>query len=361
MFLNEMKIAPIWERHRAFWHREIVDRVCISVTVPAAQQVALPQASSDAERLSDPEFVVRRSEARVQNTYYAGDALPMVYAEGNLLYPAWGGIGRFENGTVWVDPSLSDWQEWNEYRFDLNNIWAKRFLDTNRALVEASKERWLVSTQGFFGAMDAMSLIRGYEEFLMDLTVDEAESALRFAQSEAIRGHKAIVTQAWVDVEKRQRGMATAPGIWAPGRINYWSADFSCMIGAADFEKWLVPEFEEMIDLCEFSMYHLDGPDAVRHLSRIGQFEKLKGIQYTVGPQVQNDVQHWLGVGKQIQSHGKALYFHINPELLEMVMENLDPRGLFIFTHADNAEQAEWLVEKAALLTCQHFNKGVKI
>ena len=261
MFLRDLNVDRILERHRAFWDREIVDRVCIAVTAPAAKRVPVPKAGSDAEHLSDPGFVVRREEARVQNTYYAGDALPMVYAEGNLLYPAWGGNGRFDSGTVWVDPSMRHWREWSDYRFDRDNVWVKRFLDCNRALAEASNGRWLVATQGFFGAMDAMALVRGYEDFLMDLAEHEAYSAIRLAQEAAVRGHKEIITRAWDDVESRQRGTATHPGIWAPGRINYWSADFSCMIGPADVEKWLIPEFEEMIDLCEFSMYHLDGPD----------------------------------------------------------------------------------------------------
>ena len=353
MDLNELDVAPILARHRAFWQREILDRVCISVTAPAVNPVRWPIAKSDAERLADPEFVVRRAEARVQNNYYAGDALPMVYADGNLLYPAWGGNGRFESETVWVEPAIRDWREWRDYQFDRNNIWRRRFLDCNRTLAEAAKGRWLVATQGIFGAMDAMSLIRGYEDFLMDLTVTEADSAIRFAQQSAVRGYKEIVHQAWDDVAHWQLRTATWPGIWAPGQINYWSADFSCLIGPADFEKWLVPEFTEMINLCEFSIYHLDGPDAVRHLPRIGEFEKLKGVQYTVGPQVQDDVPHWLGVAKQIQSYRKVLWLSIKPELLETVLATLDPRGLFIFTTAADAEQAERLVQQAAALTRQ--------
>lgn len=354
MFLSDINLEPILERHRAFWRREMVDRVCIAVTAPAGKRVASPKADSDAEYLSDPGFVVRREEARVQNTYYAGDALPMVYAEGNLLYPAWGGNGRFDSGTVWVDPSVRDWREWGDYRFDGNNVWIRRFLDCNRALAEASKDRWLVATQGFFGATDAMALMRGYGDFLTDLTDGEAGRAMRLAQREAIRGHREIITHAWDDVARWQRGTVTCPGIWAPERINYWSADFSCLIGPADFEKWVAPEFDEMIGLCEFSMYHLDGPDAVRHLPRIGQFRRLKGIQYTVGPQVRNDVQHWLGVARQIQSLGKVVYLQIDPEHLETVVANLDPRGLFVFTHAADSEQAERLVEKAASLTSGH-------
>jgi hypothetical protein len=218
-------------------------------------------------------------------------------------------------------------------------------------LAEASKGRWLVATQGFFGAMDAMALMRGYEDFLMDLAVAEAESAMRFAQDKAVRGHKDIITRAWNDVEQYQFGTATYPGIWAPGRINYWSADYSCMIGPADFEKWLAPEFEDMINLCEYSIYHLDGPDAVRHLPRLGQFARLKAIQYTIGPQVQNDVQHWAGVVRQIQSFGKATWLQIEPGLLETVLAHLDPRGLFLFTWASSPDAAEGLVQKAATLT----------
>jgi hypothetical protein len=345
------QVTRILERHEAFWNRQIVDRVCISVTAPASRCVVMPKAGSDEEYLADPTFVVRREEARIQNTYYAGDALPTANAEGNLLYPAWGGKGRFESGTVWADPSMHDWREWSNYCFDPDNIWIRRFLDTNRALAEASNERWWVATQGFFGATDALALVRGYEEFLMDLAEEDATAALRIAQRAAIRGHKEIITRAWDDVQAWQRGTATNPGIWAPGRINYWSADFSCMIGPADFEKWLAPEFEEMINLCEYSLYHLDGPDAVRHLPRLGQFEKLKGIQYTVGPQVQKDVQHWLGVAKQIQSLGKATWLRIEADLLETAMANLDPRGLFLFTRARDEEHADWIVKQAAALT----------
>lgn len=348
MFLNEMNVEKVLMRHRAFWYREIVDRVCISVTAPAAKRVSVPKAGSDLEYIADPDFVVRREEARLQNTFFAGDALPAVYPEGNLFYPAWGGTGRFENRTVWVDPCVKAYREWSDYSFDPGNIWIKRHMDCNRALAVASKGRWLVATQGFFGAFDAMSLMRGYEDFLMDLIEDEVTAPMKAAQLKAVCGHKQMITRAWDDVEPFQAGTVTLPGIWAPGRINYWSADVSCMIGPADFDKWLVPEFEEMINLCEYSMYHLDGPDAVRHLPRLGQFKKLKGIQYTVGPQMQNNVQHWIGVARQIQSYGKVLFIHIKPEQLDLVLESLDPRGLFIFTYANNEEQAQRLVEKAA-------------
>ena len=43
-------------------------------------------------------------------------------------------------------------------------------------------------------------------------------------------------------------------------------------------------EFAQMIRCCEYSIYHLDGPDAVRHLPAIARMPGLHGIQYTRGP-----------------------------------------------------------------------------
>ena len=101
-----------------------------------------------------------------------------------------------------------------------------------------------------------------------------------------------------------------------------------------------------MINLCEYSIYHLDGPDAVRHLPVIGGFSELDAIQYTVGPQMANDSQHWIGVMKQIQALGKATWMSTAPEIIELILDELDPRGLFIFTSAPTPEAADAIVKK---------------
>jgi hypothetical protein len=344
-------IETIKRRHEAFWRREIVDRVCIAVTAPIPRRGQMPVAKDDEELLADPDFAIRSTLAHIANTYYAGDAIALGYAQGNLLYPAFGGAGRFDDGTVWVDPSLKSFDEWADYRYDPANIWIERFLRVNKALAEHAQGRYMVGTQGFFGATDALALIRGYEDFVIELCTEEREELFRRAQSEAIRGHKDIITRAWNDVEAWQQGTATIPGIWAPGRINYWSADFSCLIGPDDCRRWLLPEMKEMIDLCEFSIYHLDGPDAVRHLPLICEFEDLDAIQYTVGPQVREDPSHWIGVMKEIQKRGKATWALVRPDEVEMTIRELEPEGLFLSVEAASPEEADWLVKQAALWT----------
>jgi hypothetical protein len=345
MTLEATDLDRILKRHAAFWNREIVDRLCIAVTAPVEDPVEIPQAADDQQFLCDSEFMVRWYLAQNANTYRAGDALSRASAHGNLLYPAWGGNGKFASRTVWVDPSVNDWTAWREYRFDANNIWLRRYLDSNRALAQAAPDNFFVETQGFFGAMDAMASMRGYEGFLIELQMGEARETIRSAQARAIAGHVQIVREAWDAVERYQRGTVMAPGIWAPGRINYWSADFSALIGPRDFERWLVQEFATMVSACPFSLYHLDGPNAVRHLPAIAAIPGLRGIQFTPAPfQSADDI---IPIVRRIQSHGMATWVSAAYADVERFARELDPHGLFIFARAPDPQAADELVRQA--------------
>ena len=141
--------------------------------------------------------------------------------------------------------------------------------------------------------------------------------------------------------------------IWAPGTINFWSADFSCLIGPASFEAWLVPDFEAMIRLCDFSMYHLDGPDAARHLPRIAALPGLHGIQYTPGPQ--STLAFTIEVTRRIQQFGKATFLWCEMKDVETILRELDPRGLFVCTQAPDRETADNLVRKAEQWSCRRI------
>ena len=100
-----------------------------------------------------------------------------------------------------------------------------------------------------------------------------------------MKGFK-IMTEAIYDAadNAKQSGSVVLPGLWAPDRINYWSAGFSGVIGPKLFEEWLVPEIEEMTRAYKYNMYYLDSSDAVKHLPAIAEVKEVAGIQYTPGP-----------------------------------------------------------------------------
>lgn len=338
----------IKQRHAAFWQCEVVDHAVVAILAPAESSIPWPPAADDEERLTDPDFNVRNWRAWVAHQHFLGDALPMVFAQGNLVYPAWGGAGKISQGTVWVDPTVQSWEEWATYRFDRHNPWLQRFLRVNAVLAQQAQGEFYVGTQGTFGAMDAMALMRGYEDFLIELALEESSVALHAAQREAIEGYRYLITSFWDDVEPYQHGTMMSPGIWAPGRINYFSADWTALIGPKDFERWMMPELAAMCEMCDFALYHLDGPNAVRHLPLIAELPTLHGIQYTPSPG--DSLDYYIEVSREIQRNGKCTYMCVSPANVERVLAELDPRGLFIRTDVGSEEEGRELL--------RHIRKG---
>jgi len=333
------------ERFHAFWEHEIINRVCLAVTAPRENPVPLPEPVNDEQYLTDPEYVVRLVNAQMSNTYFGGESLPATWAPGNLLYPSYGGNGKIAISTVWVEPTMDTWEEWADYQFDPQNKWIQHTLRVTRALAEDAPGKYLVGSPGVFGAMDAMSMIRGMQEFVMDLVLEERADAVRTAHLRCIEGFKFIVNAIYEAAKYNGGDAVNHPGILAPARINNWSADFSCLIGPQTFRKWLIPEMEEMARLFEFSMYHLDGPDAARHLPMILEIGELRGIQYERG--FGHTVAEALPVYKQIQQAGKVQFLGVGYNEVEWVLGELDPRGLLLFTTAPNIESADALLKNA--------------
>lgn len=340
---KEEGLAEAKERFRAFWEGEIIDRVCLAVTAPRDRETQVPESVWEAE--TDPEVVVRRFNAAMSNTYYGGEALPMAYAPGNLLYAAYGGIGSFASRTVWVDPSIHSAEEWDGYRFDPENRFVQDVLKITEALSEDSAGKYLVGSPGIFGCLDAMALMRGMADFVVELILPEHAEPIHKAHQACLEGFKYISEAVYEAASGHQEGFLNHPALWAPGRINNWSADFCCLIGPKAFRQWMMPELEEMARLFEFNMYHFDGPNAVHHLPMILEIQQLKGIQYTPG--AGQGLAEAMPVYKEIQRGGRVQWVWVAYDEVETVLQELDPRGLLIFTHAPSVEAAEELLKKA--------------
>lgn len=346
LYKADQDLARVRERFAAFWQGELIDRVCMAVTAPHGKPVPLPQAESDEQAHTDPEFAVRAWNARFANTYFGGEALPMAWPMGQLLFAAYGGKASFASGTVWVDPTLTDGQQWADYRFDPANPFIEHTLRITRALAEDAPGKYLVASPGIFGPTDAMSLIRGMTDFLTEVALPEYEAPLRHAQRECIAGFKHISEAVYRAGGGSGGWFCNHPGLWAPGRINNWSADWIYNIGPRQFERWVLPEMQALSRMLEYNMYHLDGFRAAMHLPVMLAIPELQGIQFSRA--AGHTLVEALPVYKQIQRGGKVQWIDCGPDEVELLLRELDPRGLLIFTQAPDVEGAEALLRNAA-------------
>lgn len=148
-------------------------------------------------------------------------------------------------------------------------------------------------------------------------------------------------------ISEKQKFCSNWTGIIHPNELWYpTSCDFSCMISEDCFEEFIIPELTEEINWLHSSIYHLDGVGALRHLDRLLQIQKLKGIQWVPG-EGQPSAGHWIDVLKKIQAAGKCIQIHCGPDDIAPLCENLDPQGLNIVCWAHDIESGKAIIRDA--------------
>ena len=73
-------------------------------------------------------------------------------------------------------------------------------------------------------------------------------------------------------------------------------------------------------------MYHLDGPDAVKHIPMIADVKELTGIQYIPGAG-NDDIKHALPVYRKIQELGKVQWILEDISKIPVLTKRLVERG----------------------------------
>ncbi|MEN6316454.1 MAG: hypothetical protein ABFD25_19650 [Clostridiaceae bacterium] len=347
------------QRFNALWENEVIDRCCVAVKAPKKGAGSLWNWNAGSARPSsheallqyytDPERVLERHIAEFENTYYAGEALP-------VLYPSWGDSGfalyfnccyRYYGNTTWFFPTIANWEK-DALVFDENSAILAAHQRFVQFLAKQAEGKFLLSSPDYFGNTDALINLRGAENTLMDM-MDEPQ---RFKLCLKLIGNAVkTVSGSFYDtiIPYCDGGSAIAwYNTWAKGRHGLVQCDFSAMISPGMFEELILPDLEETCNLLDCAVYHLDGQEQLRHLDKILSVKKLKMIQWTnvAGkPSVLNYIQ----VFQKIQKAGKGLLLFADMKESEKLLSALSPKGLFINAGwASSQEEADEFIKMAA-------------
>lgn len=228
------------------------------------------------------------------------------------------------------------WDEENEYY--------KKILELTKAAVEDGKDKYLVGITDIHPGGDGLVSMRGPQNLCYD-TLDEPEF-LKEGVEKLLPGFKRLYGELYEIATKYQRGSTCWMGIWHPERWYPVSCDFSCMISTEMFEALLIEEIEKEIQYLDASMYHLDGPDALKHLDRLLQIPSLNGIQWVYGAG-NPTASHWIPELKKIQAAGKCVQVNVTPEELEIMLDELPPEGMMYMIEARTEDEARELLKMA--------------
>lgn len=249
--------------------------------------------------------------------------------------------------TNWVDPVIEDWASALPLRLDPENAAYRRMLEYAAFLARHGDGRYLVGQIDAHSNADALSALRGPENFMMDL-VDCPEWVERAMAD--MRGSYGPVHDALSRAGRMggERGF-THYGFWHPRSFQVVQADVICMMGPEPFRRFVLPALEEEMACHEGVYFHLDGPGALRHLDDILGLPGMWILQWQPGAGQQPNWQ-WTDVLEKAQRAGKAVHVFgsgLNLDTLPDVHRRLDPARVVYSPDVKSEEAAvrilDWL------------------
>ena len=346
------------QRVEAWWNHEIVDRAVIQVTAPKRpspepRAEASPEPDQAALRryFTDPETVIPRLQANLARTYFGGEAFPVIFPVSISMVAILGNyLGcpmRFVNErTTWSDHILDDWETRPPYRCDLDN----EYWRISEALLTTAVERsdgYYVGVPDLNGPTEMLSRLRSPGKLALDF----------YDRPHYLKPALAEINQAWygywqacTEIAGRLGGHFHWMGVWSDLPSTDLQSDFSCMISPEMFDEYFLPFIDEQTTMVERTIYHLDGPGAVRHLDSLLGLPHLDGIQWVPGAGAKPAVE-WLPLLRKIQEAGKLVYTYCEPEHVRTILSELRPEGVMLVTSCGSVQEAEQLLEQVEVWT----------
>jgi hypothetical protein len=348
------------ERFLAFWRGEIVDRCCVAVQAPRDGTRYVPpeppSARADLERWwLDPEQNLARMVSEFEHTFYGGEAFPAttMCLGASVMAGFYGSPAEFRPETVWFHPFIEDWSSTILGFEPEENRLYRATLDAVRYYAAECRGRYLVSLPELGAATDDLSLMRGMEQLVLDMVYEP----------DAVHDAIAVLAETWAEVHGQMHRIAAPVNddggciawmqSWAPGPHYQMSCDFSAVLSPKLFDEFVVPEIHAYLDVNEYSVYHWDGPDAVKHLDSLLRIEGIDAIQWTQGagsPPASDP--RWIAEYRRIQQAGKRLILpFVEIGEVETLLSQLSSRGLLLCTTAADEAEARDLLRKVARWT----------
>jgi len=289
----------------------------------------------------DPNEIYDRAIIKVENTFYGGEAFPFVGSNfgvaGHAKYFK-GCRYQFTDETTWFYPSLGD-GELPEYLGE-DSILSEE-LSCMKRLGDLGFGKFLLAVPDNCGTIDALANLRGSENLLTDMIEDP--EYVRACSRAILDGFFDSSPKIYDVLSKNNSGGSTHGWmqLWVDGKIQHTQADFSVMISPVMFEKFILPDLEEECSWLDYSIYHFDGQEQIRHLDMLLSIKNLNTIQWThvAG---QPDFTAFIPVYQRIQEAGKGLIMApTSVRQAKELLDNLKPEGLYLIISANNESEAK--------------------
>ena len=261
------------------WGAPEVGRTVQGATVPLSPAVDLKQ------RYCDPEWRAQWNHNRLARSIFPLDVLPMAEVDlGPGSFASYcGSKPDFAEDTVWFHPAWDEDEEVGDLppiRFDPESHWWRVTEALIDAAVKQAGKDYIVGCPDLVENLDTLSSLRGAETLMMDL----------IEEPEWVEARLDELNAAWFEVYQRTYDKIRQPDggsafcafyLWGPGKTAKVQCDASAMLSNEMYHRFVLPRLREQCAWLDYSLYHLDGTQAMGHLDSILSIESLNAIEWT--------------------------------------------------------------------------------
>lgn len=341
-----------WERiegrYREFWNLANEDRPLFSMSAPKAVQLPPPPVAPQSlrERWMDTEYQIAMFRRGMKATEYLGESYPLFCPNlgPDILGAICGCKLQFGEVTSWAENCIEEYEDYPKIVFDENNKWWKKIAEITQAAVEDANGEYLVGITDLHPGADAVVSMRGAEEAALDLYLNPEQFKQRVWEVYDV--FREVTDRLHDIISSKQKGCSNWMSILHPDEKWYvTSCDFAYMISRAHFEEFIVPELLAELEYLPASVFHLDGIGSLKHLDRLLQMEKLKGVQWVYGAGV-TTAKDWIEVYQKIRKAGKCVEIPCEFSDILPLCEVLDPQGVRFNCGAPDIESGKAIIKE---------------
>ncbi len=362
--LSKSNWSETKRRWDSYWKRSVsgVPLMCVVAEKPDKVDKDRQQALKSRDmydKYRDARRMAERYRYWVETHEFLADSFPNIsldFGPGSLAAYLGSDI-EFSPGTVWFKECVDEWEGCPALRFDPDNPWFREHLQLFRDVKALAGDDYYLTIPDLMENIDVLASLRGAQNTIFDMVdePEEVEERIRQVQSLYWKYYDSFYDLAAREEDGIRSSAYTVFQIWGRGRTVKLQCDFSAMMSPKQFRQFIQPALDEQSKGADNVLYHLDGPDAIKHLPALMEIEGIDALQWTAGSYNPDGThEQWFGIYDQARAAGKGLWVQVYTGGVDEWIDRIDKlvarygsNAVFFFFPPMSMENADKILSHA--------------
>jgi hypothetical protein len=297
------------------------------------------------DRWFDTEYHVDAFAGSLPHRSFLAETFPIFWPNlgPNVFAACYGVPYEYGEVTAWTESTLTP-GEALALKLDWESEYVKKLDEMTDYAAERCAGKFLIGYTDLHPGIDWAAAATGMDNLLLGLydAPEEVKRLARHTDDDYLRFFERY------DAKAKSVGSLSVTWMGIPSFIsmNHPSCDVANMFSPEHFREFVYDGLAAQCASFEHNLFHMDGKQLARHTDDILTLPHLQGIQWVQGVGDDAPLPQWFPYIKRLQSSGKGVVIDVLPDELPALMEQLDPRGLYLCIPSDNEEHERFLIKE---------------